>query len=158
MIAYREKFNIQKEMKINSKHKNFQMTKGNFLTFQCIIYTHTHTHTHTSTVYPVFTKNHLSHLLWAKPHPLSAGYLLAAYSLHLEVYFHWGRRETSQLGDGALVNLDGMMYKPEMQFQPKIKHEGWEISKDNETPSSKPMFSSFWMPHDDIIGRKLFSR
>ena len=35
------------------------MTKGNFLTFQCIIYTHTHTHTHTRTIYPVFTKKNI---------------------------------------------------------------------------------------------------
>ena len=32
MIAYKEKSNIQREMKINSKRKNFEMIKGNLLT------------------------------------------------------------------------------------------------------------------------------
>lgn len=85
---------------------------------KCTIYTHTHTHTclHLSHA----QKKHLGHLLWAKPHPLSSGYFLAAHSCHPEFHFHWQHRETSQLGDGGWVNLDGMMCKSEIQFQPTI--------------------------------------
>lgn len=72
--------------------------------FQCI-YTFTHRYTHTCTHTCIQTqassicrlhKKNLGHLLWAKPHSLSPGYLLAAHSSHPEVYFHGWHRETSQ--------------------------------------------------------------